>query len=84
MGKLSKLKSLNLSHNKITSLPASLGDLGELQSLDLWGNKDLSSVPEGLGKLKKLESFKLNTAGWSALDLGKLRNGLSGTLVKPF
>lgn len=52
------LETLNLSHNKLTSLPASLCKLNALRRLYLNDNQlDFEGIPSGIGKLSNLETF---------------------------
>lgn len=52
------LETLNLSHNKLTSLPASLCKLNALRRLYLNDNQlDFEGIPSGIGKLSSLETF---------------------------
>jgi hypothetical protein len=44
---------------RLTELPASLGQLKQLQSLYLWNNQ-LTSLPESLGQLKQLQSLDIS------------------------
>jgi len=48
-----------LGGNKLTSVPAELGNLTALQTLDLRSNNDLTSVPAELGRLTNLASLDL-------------------------
>lgn len=53
-----QLETLNLSHNKLTSLPASLCKISTLRRLYLNDNKlDFEGIPSGIGKLGRLEIF---------------------------
>lgn len=53
-----KLETLNLSHNKLTSLPASLCKITALRRLYLNDNLlDFEGIPSGIGKLGGLEIF---------------------------
>lgn len=53
-----KLENLNLSHNKLTALPASLSKLLCLRRLYVNNNQlDFDGIPSGIGKLCSLEIF---------------------------
>lgn len=53
-----KLESVNLSHNKLTALPASLCKLAVLRRLYVNNNQlDFDGIPSGIGKLGCLEVF---------------------------
>jgi hypothetical protein len=54
-----KLKSLDLSGNKFTTLPMQIGKLAQLQNLLLNGNR-LKELPSGLENLKELRFFVLD------------------------
>jgi internalin A len=82
IGRLWRLKALNLGpklqvpkFNFLTTLPESLSQLTNLQSLNLNGNK-VSTLPEGLGQLIDLQSLDLSGNNLTALPdlLVKLTN----------
>ncbi len=56
---LSKLQSLNLSNNQLTSVPKELGNLSKLKTLILSVN-NLPSIPKELGNLSKLTHLELH------------------------
>jgi internalin A len=58
---------------KLTMVPESLGQLTQLQSLDLSNNK-LTALPDSLGQLRQLQSLSLNNNKLTALpdSLGEL------------
>jgi internalin A len=60
VGRLTWLKSLNLSGNKLTVLPESVERLTELVSLDFSDNR-LAVLPESLGRLTPLQSLNLRS-----------------------
>lgn len=53
------LNSLNMSHNKLQLLPASIIKLKNLNALDVSYNL-LKEIPNGIGCLKNLKTFKIN------------------------
>lgn len=53
------LRYLNLSYNKLTDLPANIGDLSTLVSLNLRGNK-LTILPDEIGELASLNVLKVD------------------------
>ena len=53
------LDTLSLTHNQLTSIPSSIGDLNNLKYLNLYYN-DLSSIPESIGELNSLVKLELN------------------------
>lgn len=61
---LLSLQSLDLSHNRLKTLPSEIGGLGLLRILKLQGNR-LESLPPDIGKLGKLE---LVDASFNRLD----------------
>lgn len=53
-----KLETLNVSHNKLTALPACLCKLAALRRLYVNDNLlDFEGIPSGIGKLGNLEIF---------------------------
>lgn len=69
----SNLRTIDLSDNKIESLPQMMGAFSALKNLNLNHNK-LSVLPAELCKLKKLETFHLNNNRLTRLpaDFGQL------------
>ena len=75
LGNLSNLKSLDLSHNRLTEIPGELGSLSNLESLDLSHNR-LTEIPGELGSLSNLESLYLSRNELTGIpgELGNLPN----------
>lgn len=57
--KLTTLKTLDLSANRLTQLPANIGALSELQRLDI-SNNSLKYLPESICALSELRTLRLN------------------------
>ncbi|KAM9466184.1 leucine-rich repeat-containing protein 57 isoform 1-T2 [Clarias gariepinus] len=53
------LRTVDLSNNKIETLPAFIGNFQQLKSLSISNNR-LASLPAEMGKLRKLETLVLN------------------------
>jgi len=89
-----RIKSLAIIFNFMNGqIPPEIGQLSNLESLELWANDSLSGIiPSELGKLSKLKSLKLynnNLSGPIPPELGQLNGltelvlsdpGLSGTI----
>lgn len=70
--KLKELTDLDLSANKISSIPAEIGSLDALEDLDLSENP-ITSLPPEIKNLKKLESLYLYQTKISDQDIEKLK-----------
>ncbi|MHA2096748.1 MAG: leucine-rich repeat domain-containing protein, partial [Candidatus Hodarchaeales archaeon] len=66
IGNFHFLELLDLSHNQLTSLPASIGNLKTLKILNL-DNNQLSSLPDSLSQLNNLEVLKLSSNNFHSL-----------------
>jgi hypothetical protein len=71
-GAKGRVVKLSLSQRKLTSVPASIGNLAALTRLSFRWNK-LASVPAELGRLKRLERLKLEFNELTSVP-GKLGN----------
>ncbi|KAL9362740.1 hypothetical protein Peur_045525 [Populus x canadensis] len=92
IGKLSKLQTLDLSNNKITSLPSDLWSLGSLKVLNLSSNQISGPLPNNIGNFGALETIDLSSNNFSGeipaaiSSLGGLRvlkldrNGFEGSI----
>merc|ERR1712029_592456 len=70
------LRNLDLSNNKITSIPRWIANFKSLKTLNLSGNQ-LNGLPEEIGQLVKLENLIISKNGLSGAlpkSLGKLKN----------
>ncbi|MBA0614547.1 hypothetical protein Godav_014835, partial [Gossypium davidsonii] len=78
LGKLSRLKELNLSGNSFEgSIPLDWGNLKSLKQLDLSNNQILGPIPSTLGNLTNLKMLNLSKnqiSGPIPSTLGKLTN----------
>ncbi|PRQ20765.1 putative P-loop containing nucleoside triphosphate hydrolase, leucine-rich repeat domain, L [Rosa chinensis] len=59
ISQLKRLRTLNLSHNKIRQLPEKIGDLIHLRYLDLSYSSNLSRLPDGVCNLYNLQTLRL-------------------------
>ena len=57
------MESLDLSGNKINSLPENIGDLKNLKEILLTGIDSLMELPKSFRKLNKLEKIELSGTG---------------------
>ncbi|CAA7032361.1 unnamed protein product [Microthlaspi erraticum] len=60
IGKMRMLQSLDLSGNKITSLPSDLWSLGSLKRLNLSSNRISENLSSNIGNFESLESLDLS------------------------
>ena len=72
--KLSKLKTLKLEKNKLTTLPEGIGKFSSLIKLMLGGNR-LGSLPAEIGNLSALRTLSLNNNNLTSLpsEIGRLK-----------
>eukprot|EP00505_MAST-04D_sp_SCG-Rhode-Island_P004419 Stramenopile-MAST_4_protein_4419 len=73
-----KLKSFQLIGNRLSALPANIGDMSKLLVLDV-GSNQLRELPESLGELNNLVELRLRMNNLTSLPstlqrMGKLRN----------
>ena len=59
----------------MTGIPAEIGQLGELEVLNLANNK-LTGLPYEMGNLKNLKKLNLSGNDYSKQDLEKIKQGL--------
>lgn len=59
VGYLTGITTLNCSKNNVTTIPAEIGNLSNLEVLDLCKAYGVSSIPSEIGKLKKLKYIRL-------------------------
>ncbi|KAK6942298.1 Leucine-rich repeat [Dillenia turbinata] len=67
IGKLEKLRYLNLSNNKITGLPSDFYSLGLVKSLDLSFNQISGVLPSNIGNFGQLEMLDLSGNNFSGV-----------------
>jgi Leucine-rich repeat (LRR) protein len=58
--KLTNLKHLKLEMNEIEALPEEIGELTQLETLELWTNK-LTKLPDSMGQLSNLKYLDLKS-----------------------
>eukprot|EP00257_Ricinus_communis_P011639 XP_002532956.2 probable LRR receptor-like serine/threonine-protein kinase At2g24230 [Ricinus communis] len=92
IGKLTKLRTLDLSNNKITALPSDLWSLGSLITLNLSSNQVSGFLASNIGNFGMLETIDLSSNNFSgeipaaisslsSLRVLKLnRNGFQGSI----
>jgi len=78
IGELAQLDSLQVFDGTVAHVPASIGKLQRMRSLDLHGNRSIATLPDELGALAALESLDLRNNAIAALPeaiggLGRLR-----------
>ena len=70
---MTNLVSLNLADTGLTSVPAEIGDMKNLQVLYLDGNPKLVSLPDQIGNLPNLRILSLYNDGLTGLPAGVMR-----------
>ena len=65
IGKLNRLESLDLSNNKITSLPSDFWSLSSLKTLNPSSNQISETLPSNIGNLGLLETLDLSNNNFS-------------------
>jgi len=76
LGQLDQVTTLILSRNKLASLPSNIGHMQNLQLLNLSHNFELTSLPEGFGQLRSLQTLLLHDNKLSKLpeNFGELES----------
>lgn len=77
---LKNLTKLDMSHNKLTGIPAEVGQLSKLTELDLSYN-EFTGLPYELGNLKNLKILNLTGNNYAQADLDKILEGLPNVTV---
>ncbi len=77
---LQNLKTLNLSRNNFTGVPAEIGQLEKLEILDLSYN-NLTGLPYELGNLANLKVLNLTGNNYSEADLEVIKKSLPASTI---
>lgn len=75
---LKELRTLDLSNNKFTGVPAEIGQLEKLEVLNLSNNR-LTGLPMELGNLKNLILLDLRGNAYSEQDLANIKMNIPST-----
>lgn len=79
---LQNLRTLDLSNNNFTGVPAEVGQLSKLEILDL-SNNPITGLPHEIGNLKNLRILDLRGTNYSEQDIAIIRQGLqSGVEIR--
>jgi hypothetical protein len=78
--KLANLRTLDLSDNTFTGVPAEVGQLSKLEVLDL-SNNPITGLPYEIGNLRNLKTLDLRGTQYSAQDLEVIRTSLPSNTV---
>ncbi|MBN1462398.1 MAG: leucine-rich repeat domain-containing protein [Paludibacteraceae bacterium] len=70
---------MNASDNQMTGVPAEIGQLDDLEVLDL-SNNELTGLPYELGNLKNLKTLNLSGNNYAKQDLEIIKQGLSSDI----
>jgi len=81
IGKLTKLKRLNASHNQMTGLPAEIGRLQALEELDISSNQ-ITGLPLELKNLTQLKVLDISGNPYSRTDLSQIEQALPNTQIR--
>ncbi len=70
------LKKLTFVGQKLKYLPAEIGYLSQLETLDIYGNQWLKKLPKEIGKLKKLKYLRVDSFSLEHIpdEIGELPN----------
>ncbi len=77
---LQNLRTLDLSDNNWTGVPAEIGQLEKLEVLDL-SNNPITGLPHELGNLQNLQLLDLRSTNYSAQDLEIIKKALPASTV---
>jgi Leucine-rich repeat (LRR) protein len=77
---LQNLKTLDLSDNNWTGVPAEIGQLEKLEVLDL-SNNPITGLPHELGSLQNLQLLDLRSTNYSKDDLEIIKKTLPASTV---
>lgn len=75
------LRELDASYNKLTGIPAEVGQLSKLETLDLSYN-NIDSYPNEIANIPQLKTLKLTGNPMSADKIAELKSKLPNTTVE--
>ncbi len=69
INQLTNVKELYLNDNNFTGVPAEVGQLSSLETLDLSNNPNLTGLPHEIGNLQNLKLLNVSGTSYSKQDL---------------